>query len=313
MRMHRNKDAGENVTSLLSAIDRQAVAPDQEFLKQLRDRSAGEFTAGAPDVSANLPKSIRIAALGSMIMKSPLTRLAVAAAVLIACGIGLSLWRTTASGIALAEVLARMEEVQTYRLKVSTAWQIEGAESKPTAEATMLVSRTLGQKVTMQVRHPITGQSMLEEVYGLPHERTVITLMPNEKQYSKIEVDEATLEQWQRENDPRYLVEQVTKCKHTRLGRSVVDGVEVEGFQTTDPNSWGGRSVTGGEIKIWADVETRLPVRIEMGKGEPGKGRLQVVAHGFEWNVPAEAAEFTPVIPDDYTPGRPLMQLGLKK
>ena len=71
--------------------------------------------------------------------------------------------------------------------------------------------------------------------------------------------------------------------------------------------------MTGGEIRIWAAVETRLPVRIEAGKGEPGKGRLQVVAHDFEWNVPAEASDFTPVIPDDYTPGRPMMQFGPKK
>jgi hypothetical protein len=40
---------------------------------------------------------------------------------------------------------------------------------------------------------------------------------------------------------------------------------------------------------------------------------LQVVAHDFEWNVPAEASDFTPVIPDDYAPGRPMMQLGPKK
>ena len=313
MRGHKNKDADENVTSLLSAMDRQAVAPDQEFLRQLRGRSAREFTAGAPDGSTNTPQSIHIATLGRIIVRCPLTKLAAAAAVLIACGVGLSLWRTTASGVALAEVLARMEQVQTYRMKVSSAFQMEGAESKPVAEATMLVSRTLGQKVIMQVNHPITGENMLEEIYGLPHERTVVTLMPNERKYSKVELDEATIEQWRRENDPRYLVERVTKCTHTRLGRSVIDGIEVEGFETTDPNSWGGMPVAGAEIRIWAAVETRLPVRIEAGKGEPGKGRLEVVAHDFEWNVPAEASDFTPVIPDDYTPGRPLMQLGLKK
>ncbi len=246
-------------------------------------------------------------------MRNPLAELAVAAVVVVACLIGVLLWKGTGSGLALAEVLARMEQVQTYRLKVSTAWQPEGAESKPVVEAAMLVTRNLGGKVVMQVNHPITGQRMREEVYLPPHGRTIITLMPNEKQYSKIELDEATFEQWRRENDPRYLVEQVTKCEHTRLGRSVVDGVEVEGFRTTDPNSWDGRSVTGGEIRIWAAVETRLPVRIEMGKGEPSKGRLQVVAHDFEWNVPAEASDFTPVIPGDYTPGRPMMQLGPKK
>ncbi len=250
---------------------------------------------------------------GRTIMKSPFTKVAVAAAVVVACVVGVSLWKGTGSGLALAEVLARMGEVQTYSLKLTTTWQSEGAESKPTAEATILVSRTLGQKTVVHVSHPFTGQSMLEEIYVPAQGRTIITLMPNEKQYSRVELDDATMEQWERENDPRYLVERVTQSEHTRLGRSVVDGIEVEGFQTTDPNSWGGMPVPGAEIRIWAAVETCLPVRIEVGKGEPGKGRLQVVAHDFEWNVPAEAGEFTPVIPDDYTPGRPMMQIGPKK
>jgi hypothetical protein len=250
---------------------------------------------------------------GRTIMKSPFVKVAVAAAVVAACLIGVSLWKQTGSGLVLADVLARMEEVQTYRLKLSTAWQAEGMGSKPTAEATILVSRTLGQKTIVHVTHPITGQSMLEEIYVPAQGRTVVTVMPNEKQYSKVELDDATMEQWERESDPRYLVERVTKCEHTRLGRSVIEGIEVEGFRTTDPNSWGGMPVAGAEIKIWAAVETRLPVRIEAAKGEPDKGRLVVTAHGFEWNVPAEASDFTPVIPDDYTPGRPMMQLGPKR
>jgi hypothetical protein len=247
---------------------------------------------------------------GRTIMKSPFTKTAVAAVIVVAGVIGLSLWRQTGSGLVLADVLARIEQVRTYRLKISSTFQFEGGESKPVAEATMLASRDLGQKTVMQVSHPFTGRSMLEEIYLPADQRTIVTLMPNEKQYSKVEVDEATLAQWQSENDPRYLVERVTKCEHTRLGRSVIHGIEVEGFQTTDPNCWGGRPVPGAEIKIWADVETRLPVRIEAVKGEPGKGRLQVVAHDFEWNVPLDAAEFTPVIPDDYTFGQPMIQVG---
>src|SRR4030042_5427832 len=49
--------------------------------------------------------------IGIIIMKSPLTKLAVAAVVVIACLIGPSLWRTTGSGIALAEGVARIEQV----------------------------------------------------------------------------------------------------------------------------------------------------------------------------------------------------------
>ncbi len=51
-------------------------------------------------------------------------------------------------------------------------------------------------------------------------------------------------------------------------------------------------------------------MRIEIDKGEPGKGYMRVVAHSFEWDLPVVAAEFEPVIPDDYTPGRPMLQVG---
>jgi hypothetical protein len=247
------------------------------------------------------------------IMKSPITKLAVAAALVVACLIGVSLWRQTGSGIALAEVLARMEQVQAYRLRMSTIFRAEGAEDKPMAEATMLVSQTLGQKVIIQLDNPLTGQSMLQEIYIQPLQRSVTTLMPNEKKYSKVELDEASVERWQKESNPCRIVEQVVQCEHTRLGRSVVDGIEVEGFQTTDPNCLGETSTTGADIRIWADVETRLPVRIEIDKGEPGKGHMQVVAHSFAWDLPVAAAEFEPVIPDDYTPGRPMLQLGPKQ
>jgi len=58
-------------------------------------------------------------------MKSPLTKLALAAAVLIVCVVGLSLWRTTGSGIALADVLTRIEQVTSYTYQVSSTltWQ----------------------------------------------------------------------------------------------------------------------------------------------------------------------------------------------
>ncbi|OHB64889.1 MAG: hypothetical protein A2Y76_07625 [Planctomycetes bacterium RBG_13_60_9] len=109
------------------------------------------------------------------------------------------------------------------------------------------------------------------------------------------------------------VVEQIVKCEHVSRCRSVVDGVEVEGFQTMDPSCLGETSTVGVEIKIGGDVEARLPVRIEIDKGEAGKGRVHVAAYGFEGDVPVDAAEFEPVIPPDFTPARPMMQLGLKK
>jgi hypothetical protein len=59
------------------------------------------------------------------IMRSPSTKLGVAAAVLIACGICLSIWQTSGSGFALADVLTRIEQVTGYAYQVSSTltWQ----------------------------------------------------------------------------------------------------------------------------------------------------------------------------------------------
>jgi outer membrane lipoprotein-sorting protein len=247
------------------------------------------------------------------IMKSPLTRVAVAAAVVVAGVIGVSLWSQTGSGLALADVLARMEQVQVYRLRMSMTLQMEGAENKPIAESTVLISPTLGQKITLRMDNPFTGQSMSQDTFVLLPQRTMTMLMPDEKKYATVELDDATLEGWRAQNDPKKIVELILKCEHTSLGRSVVEGIEVEGFQTTGASLLGEGPLAGAQVALWADVQTKLPVRLAIDKSAPGKGHVQVAAHDFEWDVPLDAAEFTPVIPDDYTPGPPLMQIMSKK
>jgi hypothetical protein len=140
--------------------------------------------------------------------------------------------------------------------------------------------------------------------------------MPNEKKYSNMEFDETSLEEWAKGfNDPRFMVRQILSCEHTSLGKSIIDGTEVEEFQTTD------RSFSGGtfsqfdiKVKIWVDVKTQLPVRLEIEINKDDKIRhMRAVVQDFKWDVSVGASEFEPVIPDDYTPGRPMMIFSPKK
>jgi len=111
--------------------------------------------------------------------------------------------------------------------------------------------------------------------------------------------------------DPRTLTKRILECKHESLGRSTIDGIEVEGFRTTDPNYWGGNpsqeNLRQGDFKIWVDVKTRLPVRYDFTysnfdqMGDKIIEHVHFVMHDFQWDVPVDAAEFEPVIPDDYT------------
>ncbi len=246
----------------------------------------------------------------NIIMKSPLTKLAIAAIVAIACLIGLSLWRGTESGIALADVLARIEQVKAYRFTVSAQWSEKVTGEDPNnpynyeAHYTSLVSQEYGRKATYE-----EDESYSYSYYLLP-KRTLICIQPKQKKYQRQEFDDRWAEQFQ-DDSPDSLVKRILKYKYESLGRSTIDGIEVEGFRTTDPNHVihiinRGESEIQADIKIWVDVKTQLPVRCDSTyvlfyKVENKKKYEHFVMHDFQWEVPVDASDFEPVIPDDYT------------
>ena len=129
----------------------------------------------------------------------------------------------------------------------------------------------------------------------------MIALMPAMRKYVRMDLDDTLLEKTRQQNyDPGSMLKQVLNCKYESLGRSTIDGVDVEGFQTTDPNYLAGM---GGQadVKIWVDVKTQLPVRSEMDMGTGGM-QVHAVVHDFQWNYPVDAETFKPVIPADYKP-----------
>ena len=235
MRRRKNKNSDDNLTSLLSAIERQAVVPDAEFLKQLRERSAQEFTSCASNLSAKPSKSIRVAAMRSMIMRNPWTRLAAVAAVLIACGIGLVLWRTTGTGIALADVLARVEQVKAFRCKGISKSTSETPTGKPSLwemHSDILESKEYGVRLTHQELDPNGAKTSLTETYFNFGKKIVTTVDHAEKRYIRAELNDFMAQQIQKEfsrySDLAGFLKEIIACKYESIGRSTVDGVDVE-------------------------------------------------------------------------------------
>jgi hypothetical protein len=82
----------------------------------------------------------------------------------------------------------------------------------------------------------------------------------------------------------------------------------VEGFQTTDPNYGGGffgasdraGKLKRADVKLWVDVNTLLPVRLEEDVTSEGGSHVREVNFDFQWNVPVEPNDFEPNIPEDY-------------
>jgi len=252
------------------------------------------------------------------VVRNPSVKLAVAAVIVIACVIGLSLWRTTGSGIALADVLARMEQVKAYRVTTSAQFwstKVTGEEpNKPynftEAHYTWLTSKEYGRKSTHGELDPNGGWSKTAESYCLPPKRTYISIWPKQKRYRRTQFHDRWAEQFEDSPySPGRLVKRILEYKYESLGRSTIDGIEVEGFRTTDPNHVvhiinRGESEIQADIKIWVDVKTQLPVRCDSTyvlSYQNKKKYEHFVEHDFQWDIPVAAADFEPVIPDDYT------------
>jgi outer membrane lipoprotein-sorting protein len=236
-------------------------------------------------------------------MKNPLAKIAIVAAVTIVGVLAFIMWSGTGPGIALADVLSRIEEVKAYMYQTSMTHSRQGDADKPRplqAHATTLVSQDYRMKLRMEYVDPNTGESRLQEMYMLPQKKTMIMILPNEKKYMRMEFDDALLEKKLKENnDPRAMLKQVLKCDYKSLGRSTIDGIEVEGFQTTDPD-YAGKVLGDVDVKIWVDVRTWLPVRLEQDIEMHDTVHMHCISYDFQWDVAVGAAEFEPVVPHDY-------------
>jgi len=94
------------------------------------------------------------------------------------------------------------------------------------------------------------------------------------------------------------MVKQFMAHEYTELGPDIIDGIEVEGIEVTDPKVWGGM-VAKAVGRLWVDVATNLPVRIEMEMFMEDM-ETKMVMDQFEWGIELDPSLFEPVIPEDY-------------
>ena len=243
--------------------------------------------------------------LRSTIMKSHITKLAAAAAIIIAILVGMPFLSSNGSSVALADVLERIEQTRAfmYRMKMTmTGARMSGLpDGKQEMEGTIVISNEYGMKWEMNITDPNTGNQVTTEMYIIPEQKVMLSLMPAQKKYMRMEFEDDLLDRMKKQNnDPRVIIKQLMGCEYTELGRSVIDGVVVEGFKTTDPQYAMGMA-EDINTTLWVDVKTWLPVLLEMDIKMNEKMSMKGIVYDYQWDIPVDAGEFKPVIPDDYT------------
>jgi len=282
----------ENIEEILKNIGAEEIPADVHKIAQ---ETSNNFTSSLKQTRQ--PKRL---ILLEQIMKSRITKLAAAAVIFIAVIAGLPLLDN--EGVALADVLAKIEQVRAYmyRMKMTTTGNLTTGMSSE-QETTVTVSNDYGTKWDTDRTNPGNGEKMNQQTYVIPGRKTVVSLMPEKKQFMRMELDDDWLARMKKQNnDPREIIKKIMSCEYTELGKSVIDGVEVEGFQTTDPAYFSG-AAEEGTFTLWVDAETWLPVRSEEDFKMGEQASVHGVTYDYQWDIPINASEFQPEIPEDYT------------
>jgi len=286
----------ERIEKMLNKIGSADVPAE---IKQIAENAADEFSRKIKTMPER--KSIQ-----EIIMKGRLIKLAVAAVIFIAVCIGISFFGST-SGVALADVLEKVEQAQAfmYKMKMNLTGGVTPSmrEVNAQTEGTVIISNEYGSISDMTTIESSTGRKKRQIGYTLLKEKKSYTIMPDEKKYMVLELSDDLLARMKKQiNDPRDFLRQLLSYEYTdiSIGKAKINGVEVEGFQTTDP-AFANGAMEEVKLTLWVDTKTKLPVREEIYYKVNENMQMEGVIEDFKWDLQVDASAFKPIIPQNYT------------
>jgi hypothetical protein len=266
---------------------------DFERWKKEHGDDVREFETSGPEVEG--PKREHGTSVWRSLMRNRVLQVGVAAMLILSVLAGLYFLEKGTTSVAWGELGQRVGSVRDFVFKLSSKMTING--QKIDSEIHAYQSEEYG------VRMDMFSNGQLQMIMYMPADLSdMVTVMPGAKQYIRMKMTPEYRAQWaKRQQDPRGFVNWFTSVVHTSLGRSVVDGVEVEGIEAKGPNVAAGM-FEYAEGKLWVDPVTQWPVRMEIkGKLSQNMGEAEMAMYGFEWDKTLEPSWYTPEIPADYT------------
>lgn len=221
----------------------------------------------------------------------PILRWAAAATVVLAVVLGFGLVdRGGGPGLVWADVLARVADAQDFICR-----RIEKEDGEPALEMVEYRSGRYGlrQEIYRDGRHQASQ-------YIIPGEHMLYALVHRDRTWMRQGMTEEQIAELKRQTNAREIVGSFRDQDFESLGRKEIDGRMAAGIEITDPPEW--RTIyEGGVWRLWVDLETQWPVRIEL-EGTALEGRLHktYTLKDFKWNPELTAKDFEVTIPGDY-------------
>jgi len=232
-----------------------------------------------------------------IIMKHKLTKLAAAAVIIVAVMLGLNIiGGPDMASVALADVAKSIEQVKNCVFKKTTTMSSEG---NGTNSFDSLVYYT-----EAAVREDLyDDQKITHHVYVTFTEGILVGVDHKTKVFKKMDLADEDLEKMSPVS-PKNIVNLILgKGKYKELGRKTVDGVLSEGFEFSDKRamlSMDKDKIENVATRLWVDVNTNLPVRVEVDCVLINDSKANVVMRDPKWDVELAPDFFEPNIPADY-------------
>jgi outer membrane lipoprotein-sorting protein len=234
------------------------------------------------------------------IMNSRITKFAAAAVIIIAVLTGIYQLIDGAS-VAWAGVAEKVEDIQNYiyreRQTETTSPNEKGFEFVSELEMISYNSLLYGNKT-----EGYRNEELITLSYLFPQTKEFIAIIPPAKLYERHPLSDLVIREMQQKR-PRNIVSRFMSTDYISLGTEVIDRIEVEGIEVIDPKVlWQNpESVESFIAQLWVDVETELPVWLELQIVPKGSNTtIRFVADKFQWNVDFDESDFVPDIPADY-------------
>lgn len=276
--------SAENIAKIVKTLDLGIdtnTQADQAVLSELLDSQKQSMKKQSAFV---LPTIRRL------IMKSPITKLAAVAVIIIAVAISLNQFGRPTTSVAWGDVVKKIEASRGLIYRERTLPSDEGGCIM------FYVSSTRSRMDTYK------AGKITRTLYCDYDARNILCVDHNDKISANIPMEERDTQDHQREINLKDWVREVLSREHKKLGQKIIDGIMCEGIETIYP-IFGDLdfSVKNRVTRVWVSVETKYPVLCEGGRiGEDGKLQIKAVLDQFQWDVELDTSEFEPNIPPDY-------------
>ncbi len=256
----------------------------EKSIRQLQDRTGAELDARTiadacqvlakkqqTQPASNKPNIWRI------IMKSRMTRFAAAALIIIGVLIGVKQFGGSVdmAGVVWADVLEQISEVRPYACRMT--FDFDG--DRPD-----LSYRVFRKNLSVRREERDDGSILVFDMAQKPV-RTLVLYPDKKLAREEVMLDRGPL----KDPDLLRMIASRQNGNEDDLGLSEINGRTVKGFHSPNKHN---------EFTVWADVETNLPVLVELRQSSSGR---TIIMEDFEFVAEFDEALFDTTAPEDYS------------